>query len=32
MGRRGREKIIRDNSWDRIAKRYEELFLNTLKK
>ena len=31
MGRMGRKHVIKSHSWDRIAKRYEELFLNTLK-
>jgi glycosyltransferase involved in cell wall biosynthesis len=31
MGKMGRKHVIANHSWDRIAKRYEELFLNTLK-
>ncbi len=31
MGKMGRKHVIAAHSWDRIAKRYEELFLNTLK-
>jgi glycosyltransferase involved in cell wall biosynthesis len=31
MGSCGREKVMKDHSWDKIANRYEELFLNTIK-
>jgi glycosyltransferase involved in cell wall biosynthesis len=31
MGRMGRRHVIRNHSWDVIAKKYEELFLNTVK-
>ena len=31
MGKAGRRHVIKAHSWDKIAKRYEELFLNTLK-
>lgn len=31
LGRRGRERVIKRHSWDKIAQRYEELFLNTIR-
>jgi glycosyltransferase involved in cell wall biosynthesis len=31
MGRAGRKHVIKMHSWDKIAKKYEELFLNTVK-
>ena len=29
--RSGRDKVMREHDWDRIAKRYEELFYNTIR-
>jgi glycosyltransferase involved in cell wall biosynthesis len=31
MGKMGRRRAIERHSWDRVAKKYEQLFLNTLK-
>ncbi len=31
MGRQGRKRVIARHSWDRIAKQYEDLFLNTMR-
>ncbi len=31
MVRSGRDKVMREHDWDRIAKRYEELFYNTIR-
>ncbi len=31
MGKMGRRRVAKNNSWNKIAKRYEELFLSTLK-
>jgi len=31
MGKAGREHVIESHSWDKIAKKYESLFLNTVK-
>jgi glycosyltransferase involved in cell wall biosynthesis len=31
MGKQGRRRVIERHSWDRIAKQYEELFLNTIR-